>query len=210
MPTASAQVAGLSRTLAGVLPGTAPVFPAENPQVPLSWSPDGAHLAFEDRKPSGDRDIWILDRGAEPAPFLITPSDEHAAAFSPDGAWLAYVSDESGRSEVYVQPYPGPGAKWTISTQGGSEPVWSASGRELFYRNGDQLMAVTVQTRPQLDIGQARPMIQARFDTVEGARNYDPAPDGGSFAVVRSDTAPLQDQFRIVINWARQLAGRSQ
>jgi eukaryotic-like serine/threonine-protein kinase len=80
------------------------------------------------------------DRKAQP--FLRTPFNESAPQFSPDGRWLAYVSDESGRYEIYVQLYLGPGGKWQISTEGGTEPVWNRNLRELFYRSGDKMMAV--------------------------------------------------------------------
>ena len=80
--------------------------------------------------------LRLSDRKAQP--FLRTPFNESAPRFSPDGHWLAYVSDESGRYEIYVQPYPGPGGKWQISTEGGTEPVWNPNGRELFYRSGEQ------------------------------------------------------------------------
>ena len=77
--------------------------------------------------------LRLSDRKAQP--FLRTPFNETAPRFSPDGRWLAYISDESGRFEIYVQPYPGPGGKWQISTEGGTEPVWNPNGRELFYRS---------------------------------------------------------------------------
>ena len=91
-----------------------------------------------------------LEGERQPQPFLRTPFDEFAPMFSPDGRWLAYLSDESGRLEVYVQPYPGPGGKWQISTEGGAEPVWARDGQELFYRsiNGDRMMAVEITTDP--------------------------------------------------------------
>jgi Tol biopolymer transport system component/predicted Ser/Thr protein kinase len=104
----------------------------------MSWSPDGQMLAFVEINPTTGYDIWVLrmsDRKAQP--FLRTPFTEGAPRFSPDGRWLAYVSDESGRFEIYVQPYPGPGGKWQISTEGGTEPMWNPNGRELFYRSGD-------------------------------------------------------------------------
>ncbi len=97
---------------------------SQYPQVPMSWSPDGQLLAFIEVNPSTQRDIWVLrmsDRKAQP--FLRTRFDESVPRFSPDGRWLAYISNESGRYEIYVQPYPGPGGKWQISTEGGTEPT---------------------------------------------------------------------------------------
>ena len=140
---------GIGTKALGVLPGTIPTLTGAGPQFPGSWSPDGTTLAFHERKAGGERDIWTVARGQEPMPFLLTPFDERSPRFSPDGRWLAYVSDESGRDEVYVQPFPGPGAKWLVSTDGGREPVWGRDGRELFYRAGDLMMAVplTFDTR---------------------------------------------------------------
>ncbi len=110
-----------------------------NPHAPTSVSSDGALLAFTEAT-GASRDIWVLrfnDRKAQP--FLQTPAIEGGAQFSPDGRWMAYVSDESGRPEIYVQPYPGPGGKWQVSTEtGGQEPVWNRNGRELFYRSGSR------------------------------------------------------------------------
>ena len=95
-------------------------------QIPHSWSPDGQLLAFTEINPTTGYDIWVLRMGDRKAqPFLRTPFNESAPRFSPDGRWLAYVSNESGRYEIYVQPYPGPGGKWQISTEGGTEPVWN-------------------------------------------------------------------------------------
>jgi Tol biopolymer transport system component len=119
---------------------------SEYTQTPHSWSPDGHLLAFIEVNPTTGVDIWVLRMGDPSAssgqvrkaqPFLRTPFNESVPRFSPDGRWLAYISNESGRFEVYVQPYPGPGGKWQISTEGGMEPVWNRNGRELFYRNRD-------------------------------------------------------------------------
>ena len=136
--------------------------------VPGSFSPDGQTLAFHEVNPTTGNDIWVLRLGDRKAqPFLRTPFSETAPRFSPDGRWLAYVSDESGRYEIYVQPYPGPGGKWQISTEGGTEPVWNPNGRELFYRSGNKMMAVDVR-RSRASGGQA-PML------FRGAVPADPA-----------------------------------
>jgi Tol biopolymer transport system component len=124
--------------------GSAERLPAEQaPGIPHSVSPNGQLIAFGRVDPKNQRDIWILSvKDRKSALFLSTPATEGAARFSPDGRWIAYVSDESGRPEIYVQPYPGPGGKWQISADGGIEPVWNANGRELFYRSGNRMMAV--------------------------------------------------------------------
>ena len=133
-------------------------------QAPMSWSPDGQLLAFIEVNPTTGYDIWVLrlsDRKAQP--FLRTPFNESAPRFSPDGRWLAYVSDESGRYEIYVQPYPGPGGKWQISTEGGTEPVWNPNGRELFYRSGDKMMAVDIATQPGFAAGKPRMLFEGPY-----------------------------------------------
>ena len=106
--------------------GLEQITTSDSLQFPMSWSRDGQLLAFGEINPNSGYDIWVLrlsDRKAQP--FLQTPFNESVPQFSPDGHWLAYVSDESGRWEIYVQPYPGPGGKWQISTDGGMEPVWN-------------------------------------------------------------------------------------
>jgi Tol biopolymer transport system component len=200
---------GLSRSLVGLLPGTMPTFTASNPHLPMSWSPDGKNLAFDERKPSAERDIWILPSGGDPYPFLVTPFDESSPAFSPDGKWLAYVSDESGRNEVYVQPFPGPGAKWVISIDGGTDPAWSTDVPELFFRRGDALMAVAVNTTgAELKPERPKVVFETRYATIDGARNYDVAPDKAAFVVVRNDGSGDGAQFNVVLNWFTELKGR--
>ena len=131
-----------------------------------SWSPDGQVLAFHEGHPVRVRDIWVFrlsDRTVEP--FLQTPFAEGGAKFSPDGGWLAYVSNESGRPEVYVQPYPGPGGKWLISIEGGAEPIWNHNGRELFYRSGNRMMVVKTTTQPNFSAGNREPARALRGTT---------------------------------------------
>jgi serine/threonine-protein kinase len=205
MGTSGALAAGM----ASLLPGTMPRPGSANPHVPMSWTGDGRYLAFDERKPGAQRDVWILTRGGDPAPFVLTAFDEWSPAFSPDGQWLAYVSNESGRNEVYVQPYPGPGGKWPISTDGGTEPAWSPDGKELFYRRDDQLLAVPVQTRPDFSSGTPKALFEGPYEIVEGARNYDPMPDGRRFVMIRSDGAHVPQRFYVVSRWFDELNTRS-
>ncbi len=155
---------------------------SEHQQLPISWSSDGRTLAFYEVNPATGRDIWILPLEGDrtPRPFLATSFSERAPTISPNGRWLAYVSNESGQDEVLVQPYPDGGGKTTISTSGGAEPVWSADGRELFYRQADQMWAVTVEFEPRFIAGKP----QLLFDEPGfmlgpvGNANYDVSPDG--------------------------------
>jgi serine/threonine protein kinase/Tol biopolymer transport system component len=198
--------AALSNAVAGLLPGTLPQLAGTNPHVPGSWSNNGS-LAFDEQKPSAERDIWIAPKDGSPTPFLLTPFDESSPALSPDGRWLAYVSDEAGRSDVYVQPYPGPGGKWAISEAGGTDPLWSPAGGELFYRQGDRLMVVDVQFTSEFRAGRPRQLLEWPQDA--GAfRNFDISPDGRSFVMVRTDEGGTQNQLRVVLDWLQDLTKR--
>ena len=129
-------------------------------QTPGSWSPDGTTLAFVeegDSKGFFQFDIWVLSIGDRKTRAVIhTAANEMTPEFSPDGRWLAYVSNESGRNEVYVQPYPGPGERHLISTNGGEQPAWSGNGRELFYVQGGAFGTAAVR-RHSCPSGSRRP-----------------------------------------------------
>jgi Tol biopolymer transport system component len=120
----------------------------ERAMRPTSWSPDGKTLAYTGDAPNGNGQSEIglltLDVQGNTRPFLQTPFSVAGAVFSPNGRFVAYNSDESGRNEVYVQSFPGTGGKWQISNEGGVQPVWARDGREFFYRNGDKMMATDV------------------------------------------------------------------
>jgi serine/threonine-protein kinase len=157
--------------------------------------------------------LWVLslkDRKAKP--FLRTPFNESAARFSPDGRWLAYISDESGRYEIYVQPYPGPGAKLQISTDGGTEPVWNPRGRELFYRNGNKMMVVDVAaTQTAFIASKPRVLFDGEYlPTPATTPNYDVSPDGQRFLMIKTggagEVAPTQ--INVVFNWFEELKRR--
>ena len=180
----------------------------EYSQNPNSWSPNGQVLAFVQINPQTGYDIWMLRVGdRKTQPFLQTPSAESAPRFSPDGSWLAYTSDESGRTEVYVQPYPGPGGKWQISTDGGTEPVWNPDGRELFYRSGDKMMVVDVATQASFSAGKPKFLFAGQYlPTPATFPNYDVAADGQRFLMVKAlgeSEAPAQ--INVVLNWSEEL-----
>ncbi len=163
----------------------------EGLQFPTSWSRDGSLLAYHERlPPDTQRDIWVLPMDGDPVPFLVTPFQEHAPSFSPDGRWLAYVSDESGQDEVYVQPYPGPGPQFTVSTSGGREPIWSPDGSELFYRTETELMAVDVVLGETFRAETPQPLFDDTYRRDNtgafSTPNYDIMPDGQSFVMVSS------------------------
>jgi len=187
---------------------------SEYSQVPSSWSADGQLLAFIEINPTTGYDIWVLRMGDRRArPFLRTPFTEGAPQFSPDGRWLAYTSDESGRLEVYVQPYPGPGGKWQISTDGGTEPVWNRNGRELFYRSGDKMMAVDIATQPSFVAGKPRMLFQGQYvlnTPPSSIPFYDVSADGQRFLMLmpseQGQAAPTQ--INVVLNWFEELKRR--
>jgi len=179
----------------------------EFPQAPSSWSPDGQLLAFIEVNPTTGVDIWVLrlsDRKAQP--FLRTPFNETTPRFSPDGHWLAYISDESGRFEVYVQPYPGPGGKWQISTEGGTEPIWNSNGRELFYRSSDKIMAVEITTQPSFSAGKSKAVVEGPYlPTPATLSNYDVSPDGQRFLMLKPIEQEAPTQINVVLNWFEEL-----
>jgi eukaryotic-like serine/threonine-protein kinase len=120
---------------------------SDAPISPGSWSADGKFLLYHRYDPKSDVDVWVLplEGDRKPFPFLQTPFRENEGRFSPDGRWIAYRSNESGRPEVYVQTFPAGGGKWQVSTSGGLLPQWRGDGREVFYTSTDRkLMAVDV------------------------------------------------------------------
>jgi Tol biopolymer transport system component len=167
-------------------------------QAPGSWRPDGKVLAFTQLNPGTDLDIMTLPiegneksgwKPGEPKPFLNSSSTELNPAFSADGRWLAYTSNESGSYEVYVRPFPGPGGKWQISTGGGVLPRWSRNGRELFYRAPDnKIMVVTyIASGDSFHAGKPELWSPGQFSLL-GAFTYsfDLHPDGKHFAVLKA------------------------
>jgi Tol biopolymer transport system component len=190
-----------------------------------SWSPDGQTIAYTisyaaDRggtRKQLSEDIWLVsaEGGHPPSPWFETPFREAAPAFSPNGKWIAYVSDESGTREIYVRPYPGPGANIKVSTESGIEPVWTRGGRELLYRTGERgekFMAVEMQTSPELVVSAPRLLFSSDLNTggqwagrgarEEAFRDYDVSPDGNEiFATRMVRMEEPNRQLTIVTNW---------
>jgi Tol biopolymer transport system component len=176
---------------------------------PLAWSTDGRVLMFSAPTPATNRDVWVLPRDGVRIPFLKTSRDERAAMFSPDGRWVVYADREPGREEqVYVQPYPGPGGRVVISPDGGIEPVWSPTGREIFYRSvdGARMMSVDVRTDPSLVFQAPRLLFAGRFLASDGSfwSNYDVSRDGREFLMLEASETPTA-QLNVVLNWTGTL-----
>jgi serine/threonine-protein kinase len=181
-------------------------------QSPSAWAPDGKTIAFTQQSPETGSDIYVLsvfDR--KPRPFVQTKFAEGSPRFSPDGRWIAYSSRESGRDEIYVQAYPGPGPKTQVSTDGGTDPSWSAS--ELFYRNADKMMAAAFSngsafTTPRMlwQERYAQGMSSACGPPGPTSSNYDVTPDGRRFLMIKdSETDSYTNQVNVVINWGEEL-----
>ena len=177
----------------------------DNMQTPMSLSRDGTHVVFGQGDPTTGSDLWTLslEDSRTTTAFLRTRASENNASVSPDGRWVAYASNESGRTEIYVQPFPGPGGKTTVSTNGGYEPVWSRDGRELFYRSGDALMVVAVSTRSDFVAGLPRRLFSGDYEQSDtGTAGYDVSPDGRRFLMIQpAQPQRAVTQFNIVLNW---------
>ncbi len=170
------------------------ILAAQNPVVPWSFSPDGQHLAYREFHSETGTDIWTLPldtsdpehpKAGKPEAFLVTPADELVPMFSPDGRWIAYRSNESGTSQIYVRPCPGGrGGMWQISTGGGLYGVWSNNGRELFYETTDHRIMVVDYTVNGDSLVPGKPRVWSDKQIFyAGNLNLDLAPDGKRFAV---------------------------
>jgi len=167
--------------------------------VPTSWNSRTGDLAFFDDA----SDIWVRPVDGSSRPFLHTDANERTGRFSPDGRWLAYVSDETGEYQVYVVEYPGKGRKIAISIDGGLSPIWSADGTELFFRNGGKLMAATITREPEMEFAPPVELFEGPYTLdLMGHQRWDVSPDGERFLMVENS-----DDFRIVIvqNWFEEL-----
>jgi serine/threonine protein kinase len=182
--------------------------------TPTSWSPDGRYIAFDREAVRGETgtQIWMLPLfgNRKPFPFPEGASNYGGATFSPDGKWVAYESNESGRSEVYIVPFPRQGGRWQVSMEGGFAPRWRRDGRELFYLSlTNKLMAVKIQeSGTSLSIGRAQALFQTNPPATQWASwRYDVTADGKRFIVVtRLPAPPSAEPITLVVNWPALLA----
>ena len=180
----------------------------ENQQFPGSFAPDGA-LVFTEQRSGTGRDILLLAAGDRaPRDLLASRADETSPKVSPDGRWLAYVSNEGGRSEVYLTQLSNPARARRVSVEGGSEPTWASTGRELFYRQGSTMMAVNVDATGQFE-SPARRLFDADFvrGTLDTA-NYDVMPNG-RFVMVQRSSQSSELTLHVLLNWVSTLAASS-
>jgi hypothetical protein len=172
-------------------------------QYPHDWSLDGHYVAFVNLDASPD--IWILPLvpGEKPWPLLATPFSEDHPQFSPDGHWLAYVSDESGRDEVYIQRFPKLGDKVTVSSGGGSQPRWRRDGKELFFVTLEGiLMAVPVkQGGDGLEVGEPKPLFRMPLRLPPNQYTYDVAADGQRFLTMAPTEQARPEPLKVMLNW---------
>ena len=168
------------------------------------------NLFFRRRLGDQDNDLWYLEKSDDGSSykevlFLQSRFNETTAKFSPDGRYVAYSADESGEYEVYIRRFPDAGGLRRVSANGGSQPRWRADGKELFYVEGDRLMAVPVSTSPELTVGTPKLLFSSPGLLLNGDRvlNYDVTPDGQRFVVWEPIEAEeeVQQSIRVVQNW---------
>jgi eukaryotic-like serine/threonine-protein kinase len=165
----------------------------------FSWSPNGRYLFLMVQNNATRQDVYYFDLNGDKklTPFLQSPANESGAVLSPNGKWLAYQSDESGRYEVYVTAFPGPGGKWQISNGGGGFPSWSVDGKQLYYTAGDKLMLVAIQNTETFEFGapNALPMHVNEFAALG------PAAPGERFPALKALSGGQSHPQEVILNW---------
>jgi serine/threonine-protein kinase len=180
-----------------------PLVVADNSQYGSSWTPDGKRLFFAEYHQQTGRNIWTLSLtgDSKTRPYLVTPFNEFGASVSTDGKWLAYLSDESGRLDVYVRALDGVGGRYPISRNGASGvmPQWAAKGRELFYCTAEKMVSATVETDPVFKVVKR----QVLFELTPYISGFDIHPDGDRFVMIKEDET--SSQIIVVVNWFEEL-----
>jgi Tol biopolymer transport system component len=183
------------------------LFEDQRDKYPVSWSPDGQHILYLSTggPTSGDLFVLPLSGDRKPVPFLNTEFFEAAGQFSPDGRWIAYLSNESGRNEVYVAPFSGQGGKRQVSTNGGNYPRWTRNGSEIVYVAPDKtLMAAQVNGKgAAFDVGAVTPLFRSRIATVR--YEYAVSSDGQRFLINTLPEETASSPITLVLNWTTTL-----
>jgi hypothetical protein len=192
------------------LDGSAPrevVRESDRLELPESWATNGDVLAFTRREPDTGSDVWILPLSGDGAPlaFLSSRFEEGEARFSYDGRWLAYQSDESGQTEIYVRSFPGPGGKRQISVDGGTQPRWRRDDRELYFRRGEAVMAVDVSEGAAFEAAVPRALFEGPApDKSLETRTWDALPEGDGFVFIQEYAQP-RTSINLVLGWFDEL-----
>jgi eukaryotic-like serine/threonine-protein kinase len=197
--------------------GTAQLlYHSDEPNYPYDWSPDGRFLIFGKATLPTLYDLWLLPNPGDaspgkPIPFLVTEFREAGAQFSPDGHWIAYVSNASGRPEVYVRPFPPrpDSGQWPVSTSGGAQPRWNRNGKELLYFSSAKLMSVEVKTTPSFQAGEPKALFEVPIFTAGDVMTeiaWDISRDGKRFLITTHSGETGAAPITIVLNWAAGLA----
>jgi Tol biopolymer transport system component len=184
---------------------------SDQAKAPADWSSDGHFLLFRSIDPQTGFDLWVLPVSGDkkPFPFLKTPFEERNGQFSPDGKWIAYQSNESGRFEIYVQPFPGPGGKFQISSSGGAQPRWNKNGKEIFYVSLDsKMMAAPVNLSPDglsLESGTPVALFPVRIAggpvSAFNKQQYAVSSDGQRFLVDLVAEEGTASPITLILNW---------
>jgi Tol biopolymer transport system component len=191
--------------------GDEPMLLLSSPYVTIaaSVSPDGDMLVYRQSRPETGWDIVFqrVSNGDDVEIYLDTPFDELHPGLSPDGRYLTYTSNESGRIEVFVDTFPHRSSKVQISNEGGTEPVWSPDGSELFYRNENAMMRVSVTTEPEFAPSKPSLLFEGEYllDFIRQTANYDVSPDGEKFVMLRGIEGTRGSQIAVVLNWFDEL-----
>ncbi len=181
----------------------------EHEQWEASWPREGRFMVYRERHPETGRDLWVLplDGNRTPTPYLKRSFDDRAPSVSPDGRWVAYTSDESGRDEVYVGSLPQPDVVRQVSNNGGVEPRWSWDGTELFYREGAGFVNVSITTRPTLAVGSRRRLLQGnQYPSSPNHAGYDVHPDGRLLVLVGGGINEIR--LIVVLNFFEELKAK--
>jgi len=173
---------------------------------PLDWSQDGKFVVYQSYGGATGTDLWLLPLQGDhkPVPYLQTPFNEANAQFSPDGRWMAYVSNESGQPQVYVQAIPASGAKWQISPTGGDQPRWRRDGKELFYISADRkLTVVSVKSGTAFEAGTPHSLFELDpiYAPFSGRFAYQPTADGKRFLILANVSGAVGPPITVVLNW---------